>query len=125
MFGVDDSIYVCATAGGIITRLALYLGVGIHAMTIRDFILYNFTLSISEFILGFLLRIKRMANKPCRVMTIPIIYLSGSMFGKILLIKLMTEKNIVGEIQSIKNSLYDKNSSLLTLSFFAFFIYLS
>jgi hypothetical protein len=37
----------------------------------------------------------------------------------------MTEKNIVGEIQSIKNSLYDKNSSLLTLSFFAFFIYLS
>jgi LysM repeat protein len=28
MFGVDDSIYVCATAGGIITRVALYLGVG-------------------------------------------------------------------------------------------------
>jgi hypothetical protein len=30
MFGVDDSIYVCATAGGIITRVALYLGVGIQ-----------------------------------------------------------------------------------------------
>jgi hypothetical protein len=27
---VDDSIYVCATAGGIITRVALYLGVGIQ-----------------------------------------------------------------------------------------------
>jgi hypothetical protein len=46
MFGVDDSIYVCATAGGIITRVALYLGVGIQP---REWVQYALFLTHVNF----------------------------------------------------------------------------